>query len=106
MSLLAFTKDEALRFVVFHGDSLIDQDVDPLKVFEEPEYIDAFAPILVENWRVDAIVKNGSDVFIYNHIYIVIHSLSASSKKLVTGCKNRHSCYEPAISQCSLDTVI
>ena len=77
MRLFARAKN-CLSCCLIYGDSLVDDDVDPLEVLENSNHIKASAPVSVENGRVHTFRQHRCDVFVNNHFIVVVQASLSS----------------------------
>ena len=105
MSICARTKHR--NFLVFSNrKSIVNNDIYPLEVFKEPENVNSLQSESMENWRVNSHRQRTGQLFVYNHIWIVLHASSATSEKLISWNNHRECWNEPAITKRSLLNII
>ena len=79
-------------------NSLVNDYVYPLEVFEESQNIETNLTIFMENRWIYSTWKQLSNFLINNHVLMVFHTSSSSNKEFISSSKHRHCTDEPAIA--------
>tara|TARA_B110000285_G_C14707128_1_gene416069 strand:+ start:40 stop:318 length:279 start_codon:yes stop_codon:yes gene_type:complete len=72
IQVLAATKHRE-SFDVY-WNSVINYYVNPLKVLENSNNVEPYTSELMEDWRINTLRQQMSDVFVDNHIFVKLHS--------------------------------
>ena len=97
--------EHRLARLLVDGNSLVDQDVEPLEILEEADNVEAHFSESVENWRVDSFGENAGHLLVDNHVGVILHSFAAPHQELIPSHEHTQGADEPAVSEVALHTV-
>jgi hypothetical protein len=92
-------------FHLVDWNSVINDDIDPVEVLEHSENVESSCSELVENGWIDTIAHQHGNLFVNNHVWIVLHSSSSSHQKLISSRAHSHGRNQPAITKSSLKAI-
>lgn len=88
MSIFAWSKYRLFRFGIY-GNSVVNDDINPFKVFEKSKYVNTSHSISMEYWWIYTHRKCGGHCFVDDHVFVVLNSFHTTNEKLISGNDDR-----------------